>query len=77
LVDGKIEGYKLYQVARSHIFYSLGARGGDIIKRVNGMPLNDTEKMLEIWSSVKTATKITVDLERSGKIITYEFLIRN
>lgn len=77
LVDGKIEGYKLYQVARSHIFYSLGARGGDIIKRVNGMPLNDTEKMLEIWGSVKSATKITVDLERSGKILTYEFLIRN
>jgi general secretion pathway protein C len=77
LVDGKIEGYKLYQVARSHIFYSLGARGGDIIKRVNGMPLNDTEKMLEIWGSVKSATKITIDLERSGKILTYEFLIRN
>jgi general secretion pathway protein C len=55
----------------------LGARGGDIIKRVNGMPLNDTEKMLEIWGSVKSATKITIDLERSGKILTYEFLIRN
>jgi general secretion pathway protein C len=77
LVDGKIEGYKLYQVARSHIFYSLGARGGDIIKRVNGMPLNETEKMLEIWGSVKSASKITVDIDRKGKIITYEFLIRN
>ncbi len=77
LVDGKIEGYKLYQVARSHIFYSLGARSGDIIKRVNGMPLNDTEKMLEIWNSIKSATKVTVDVDRKGKIITYEFLIRN
>lgn len=77
LVDGKIEGYKLYQVARSHIFYSLGARSGDIVKRVNGMPLNETEKMLEIWTSIKTASKIAVDLDRKGKIITYEFLIRN
>ncbi|MCC5813321.1 MAG: general secretion pathway protein GspC [Leptospira sp.] len=77
LVDGKIEGYKLYQVARSHIFYSLGARSGDIVKRVNGMPLNETEKMLEIWKSVQTAPKIAIDLDRKGKIITYEFLIRN
>ncbi|MCW7504126.1 MULTISPECIES: general secretion pathway protein GspC [Leptospira] len=77
LVDGKIEGYKIYQVAKDHVFYSLGARGGDIIKRVNGMPLNETEKMLEIWGSIKQAPKITVDLERQGKIITYEFIIRN
>lgn len=77
LVDGKIEGYKLYQVAKDHVFYALGAKSGDIIRRVNGMPLNDTEKMLEIWSSVKQAPKITIDLERQGKIITYEFIIRN
>lgn len=77
IVDGKIEGYKLYQVARSHIFYSLGARSGDIIKRVNGMPLSDTEKMLELWNSIKSATKVTVDVDRKGKIITYEFIIRN
>ncbi len=77
LVEGKIEGYKLYQVSKDHIFYSLGARSGDIIKRVNGMPLSDTEKMLELWNSVKLAPKIAVDLERQGKIITYEFIIRN
>ncbi len=77
LVDGKIEGYKVYQVGKDHVFYALGARSGDIVKRVNGMPLNETEKMLEIWGSIKQAPKITVDLERQGKIITYEFIIRN
>lgn len=77
LVDGKIDGYKVYQVGKDHVFYALGARSGDIVKRVNGMPLNETEKMLEIWGSIKQAPKITVDLERQGKIITYEFIIRN
>ena len=77
LVNGKIDGYKVYQVATSHIFYQLGARNGDIVKRVNGMPLNDTEKMLEIWAAIKNSPKVTVDLERKEKIITYEFLIRN
>ncbi|PJZ51676.1 general secretion pathway protein GspC [Leptospira adleri] len=77
LINGKIAGYKIYSVAPDHIFYALGARNGDTIKRVNGMPLTETEKMLEIWGSVKTADKITVDVERGSQILTYEFIIRN
>ncbi|MDV6236998.1 hypothetical protein CH379_015310 [Leptospira ellisii] len=77
LVNGKIAGYKIYSVAPDHIFYALGARNGDTIKRVNGMPLTETEKMLEIWGAVKTADKITVDVERGSQILTYEFIIRN
>ncbi|WP_061248574.1 general secretion pathway protein GspC [Leptospira alstonii] len=77
LINGKITGYKIYSVTPEHIFYALGARNGDIIKRVNGMPLTETEKMLEIWGAVKTADKITVDVERGSQILTYEFIIRN
>lgn len=77
LVNGKIDGYKIYQVAPTHIFAQLGAKGGDVVKRVNGMPLNETEKMLEIWAAVKNSPKVTVDLLRKEKIITYEFQIRN
>lgn len=77
LENGKISGMKIYQVARTHIFSQLGAESGDIIKRVNSMPLGETEKMLEIWSAVKVAQKIQVDLERKGEIHTYTFLVRN
>ena len=75
--NGKIDGMKIYQVTAEHIFYQLGARSGDIIKRVNGMPLGETEKMLEIWSAIKVAQKIQVDLDRKGDIHTYTFLVRN
>ena len=77
LENGKISGMKIYQVARTHIFSQLGAENGDIIKRVNGMPLGETEKMLEIWSAIKVAQKIQVDLDRKGEIHTYTFLVRN
>jgi general secretion pathway protein C len=75
--NGKISGMKIYQVARVHIFSQLGAESGDVIKRVNGMPLGETEKMLEIWSAIKVAQKIQVDLDRKGEIHTYTFLVRN
>lgn len=77
LVDGKIDGYKLSQVPANHIFYALGARNGDIVKRVNGFPLAETEKMLELWSNIKNSTKVVVDIDRKGKCLTYEFTIRN
>ena len=77
LVNGKIDGMKIYQVASNHIFFQLGAKNGDVIKRVNGMPLGETEKMLEIWSAIKVAERIQVDLDRKGEIHTYTFLVRN
>ncbi|HMV42454.1 MAG TPA: general secretion pathway protein GspC [Leptospiraceae bacterium] len=77
LVDGKIDGMKIQTVSPSHLFSALGAKSGDIIKRVNGMPLGETEKMLEIWSAIKVAERIDVDLERKGEIHSYIFLIRN
>lgn len=77
LVEGKIDGYKLSQVPSNHIFYKLGARNGDIVKRVNGFPLAETEKMLELWSNIKNSSKVVIDLDRKGKCLTYEFTIRN
>ncbi|EIE01618.1 general secretion pathway protein GspC [Leptospira licerasiae] len=77
LENNTIAGYKIYSIGSDHIFYSLGARTGDVVRRVNGMPLNDTVKMMEIWNSLKTADKVSVDVERMGKILSYEFIIRN
>ncbi len=77
MVEGKIDGYKIFQVATTHIFYQLGARNGDVIRRVNGIPLNNTQKMLELWSNIKNSTVVTIDIDRKGNIIGYEFQIRN
>jgi general secretion pathway protein C len=77
LVNGKIEGYKIGRVNEDHVFAKLGAKSGDIIRRVNGYALNDTERMFELWKAIKTAPAVKVELERDGKIITYDFQIRN
>ena len=77
LVVGKIDGYKIYQIPSTHIFYALGARNSDVIRRVNGMPLNETEKMMELWANIKNSNKIIIDIDRKGKCLTYEFNVRN
>ena len=77
LVNGKIEGYKIARVNDDHVFAKLGAKSGDIIKKVNGYGLNDTERMLDLWKAIKTAPAVKIELERDGKQITYDFQIRN
>jgi general secretion pathway protein C len=74
-VDGKVEGYKIFRIRPYNILYKLGARPGDIIKRVNGHPINSTEKLYQLWESVKTDSRITVDLERNRQQLNYEFNI--
>ena len=77
LVNGKIEGYKIARVYDDHIFAKLGAKSGDIIRKVNGYGLSDTERMFELWRSIKTAPEVKIEVERDGKTITYDFQIRN
>ena len=77
VVDGRIEGYKIARIGDEHIFSKLGAKNGDIIRKVNGYPLDGMERMLDLWKALPTATEIKIELERDGKVITYDFQIRN
>jgi len=74
-VNGKIEGYRLITVRPYNILYKLGARSGDIAKRINGHKINSTEKLYNLWQSLKSESRISVDLERSGKIMTFDLNI--
>lgn len=77
VVNGKIEGYKIARVSDDHIFAKLGARNGDIIRRVNGYGLNDLERLMDLYKALKTMSEAKIELERDGKPVTYIFQIRN
>lgn len=74
--DGNVLGYRMIFIPADNFLYQLGARSGDIIRRVNGEPLNSTEKMIEFYNSIKTVDRLTVDIERAGKIVSYEIVVR-
>ncbi len=75
-VDGKIEGYKLFSVHPSSVLYRFGARNGDVVKRINGHPVESTEKLYQMWQNLKGDSRITVDLERGGQLYHYDFTIK-
>lgn len=73
--NGKIEGYRLIRVRPYNILYKYGIRSGDILKRVNGIKIDSTEKLYSMWQGVKQQTTLNVDIDRRGKIITYNIKI--
>ena len=74
-VNGQIVGYRLINVRPTNIMFKLGARSGDIVRRVNGQILDSTQKLMGMWETIKNDPKITVDIERDGKNIKYDFNI--
>ena len=73
LVNGKIDGYKLFLVNPDNYLYQIGARSGDIIKRINGHPIDSTEKLYKIWSTLPQESRINIDLERDGKTVSFDY----
>ncbi|MBI3395820.1 MAG: hypothetical protein HY042_08295, partial [Spirochaetia bacterium] len=75
-IGTKIQGFRLIHVPNNHFLYEMGARSGDIIRRFNGQPLENTEKMFQMYQSLKTLNKVMVEIERSGKIIPFDIIIQ-
>ena len=73
---GKVRGWRLLRVPSDHFLYSMGARSGDIIRRYNGQELLNQDRMISMWQSLQNANQVTVDIERGGKLITYDISIQ-
>ncbi len=69
--NGKIIGWRLLKVPSDHFLYSMGARSGDVVRRFNGQPLENQERLISMWQSLQTLDKLSIDVERGGKVITY------
>lgn len=64
--DGKPNGFKLYAIRPSSLYAAVGIMNGDTIRAVNGQALDAPEKALEVYSSVRNASRLELDLTRRG-----------
>ncbi|MCC7383576.1 MAG: PDZ domain-containing protein [Deltaproteobacteria bacterium] len=74
--NGKANGFKLFSIRPNSLYSKIGIQNGDIIQKINGYEINSPDKALEIYSKLKDATSITVDLIRRGKTQTMSYNIR-
>jgi hypothetical protein len=65
--DGQPDGFKLYAIRPSSLWARLGLANGDTIQAVNGMRLESADKALEVYTSLREARALELDLVRRGR----------
>ena len=74
--DGKAAGFRLFAVRPDGPFALIGMQNGDIISAINGLDITSPEKALEVYSKLKSASHLSLGMERNGQKITKEYKIR-
>jgi general secretion pathway protein C len=70
------EGFKVFNVAPASLFSKIGLQNNDIIKEVNGVPLNSIEQAYEAFSKLQGESSIQLNLLRKGQPVTFAYDVR-
>ncbi len=74
--DGSLQGYKFSNIKPGSIFEKLGFKAGDVIKGVNGEPVNSPAKAMELFNILKSdASSVDIDIQRNGKDDKFNYVI--
>ncbi|MBP9024255.1 MAG: hypothetical protein KBH06_13720 [Spirochaetes bacterium] len=75
--DGQIKGYKIMGLSKDNMLYELGIRQGDIIMRINGHPIDSTQKLFELWQKLPQEPKALIDIKRGNETTTLDYTFSN
>ncbi len=74
--DGKAAGFRLFSVRPDGPFAKIGFQNGDVISAINGLDMSSPDKALEVYTKLRSASHLSVGMERNGTKITKEYNIR-
>jgi general secretion pathway protein C len=74
--NGKPDGFKLYAIRPSSAFARLGLANGDTLQSINGFELTSADKALEVYTKLREATSLEVEVTRRGKPVTLKYSIK-
>lgn len=67
--DNKPNGFVVRNIANEHILAKIGIKKGDVIKKVNGIEINNVTDYYNAIRSVTEGDSLTLTIEREGKEI--------
>ncbi|MBX3158713.1 MAG: hypothetical protein KF773_22280 [Deltaproteobacteria bacterium] len=74
--NGKPEGFKLYAIKPSSAFAKLGLTNGDTLTQINNFELTSADKALEVYTKLREATNLELEVTRRGKPVVLKYTIR-
>lgn len=73
---GEITGFRFVNIQPDSIYTKLGFQVGDVIRSVNGQPIDSPAKALELYNALKGDTQIRMNVERNGRPQDMEYQVR-
>jgi type II secretion system protein C len=76
VVNGEITGFRIFQFDQNSIFHKLGLQDGDIVREINGIPLNNVARTIQFLNGLREENSVKVDIMRNGAPVTLELSVR-
>jgi general secretion pathway protein C len=74
--NGKMVGIRLFGVRPDTLLGLLGMNNGDRLQTINGFDMTSPEKALEAYARLRTADKLTVQVNRGGQNVNLDYNIQ-
>ncbi|MDZ4662321.1 MAG: type II secretion system protein N [Pseudomonadota bacterium] len=65
--QGRIDGYQIFDIDPNSVLSQMGLLPNDIIKTVNGQPVDNPAKAMQIFNDVKSSNNIQIGINRNGR----------
>ncbi len=76
LTDGKLDGFRLYNVLPAGFFDKIGLQTNDLVQRINGVEIRDPGMLLSLFQQLRDERTVRVDLVRNTQRQTLTYDIR-
>jgi general secretion pathway protein C len=73
--SNQLKGYRIHPGKDKKLLGRFGLKNGDVVTGVNGVPLNNPIKALEIMRDLTTASSVTLEVERNGVLESFVFQV--
>ena len=74
--NGKVVGIRLFGIRPDTLLGALGMENGDRLQTINGFDMTSPEKALEAYARLRTADRLTVQVNRRGQNINLDYMIK-
>jgi type II secretory pathway component PulC len=65
--NGTANGFKLYAIRPSSVYARVGFMNGDTVHAINGMEIASADRALEVYSKLRNAKSLKLEITRRGK----------
>ncbi|HHH47603.1 MAG TPA: type II secretion system protein GspC [Gammaproteobacteria bacterium] len=72
---GKLKGYRIRPGRDRQLLSRFGLRAGDVVTAINGIPMDNPLKALELMRDVSNLSQISLEVERNGSPQSFSFQI--